>query len=85
MGVKTICACLGLSALAASTSALAQGTPEQRQACTPDAMSFCGEYIPDAGRVKACLLSKRQRLSPACRAAIGGNEIKPRKRRRKNA
>ncbi|AWN42836.1 hypothetical protein DK389_22955 [Methylobacterium durans] len=83
--MKTFCACLRLSALTASTPALGQGTPEQRQACTPDAMNLCGDYIPDAARVKACLLSQRQRLSPACRAAIGGNEVKPRKRRRKNA
>ncbi|MDR7039528.1 hypothetical protein J2X36_004304 [Methylobacterium sp. BE186] len=85
MGVRTFFAYLGLSALAASTSAFGQGTPEQRQACTPDAMSLCGDYIPDAGRVKACLLSQGQRLSPACRAAIGVQEIKPRKRRRKHA
>ena len=50
----------------------AQGTPDARQACTPDAMRLCSEFIPDANRVKSCMLSKRSQLSQECRAAMGG-------------
>jgi hypothetical protein len=49
-----------------------EGTPEARQACTPDAMRLCSEFIPDAERVKACMLRKRAQLSPACRVAMRG-------------
>ncbi|WP_018259619.1 hypothetical protein [Methylobacterium sp. WSM2598] len=88
MTIKMIAASVGIAVAALAFPALAQGTAEQQQACTPDAMSLCGEHIPDAGRVKACLISKRTSLSPACRAAIAANDPKPaapRKRRRKHA
>src|SRR5689334_17719293 len=32
---------------------------EARQACTPDAMRLCSEFVPDANRVRACMMSKR--------------------------
>jgi hypothetical protein len=35
-----------------------------------DAMSICGQFIPDRERVGACLFSNRARISPACRVAI---------------
>ncbi len=47
-------------------------TPEQQQACTPDAMRLCQEFIPDVARVTACMRAKRAQLSPACRAAMSG-------------
>ena len=43
-------------------------TPEQEQACTPDAFRLCGSEIPDVGRVTACMVAKKSQLSPACRA-----------------
>jgi hypothetical protein len=43
-----------------------QGTPEQREACTPDAMRLCGAYLLDPGSVEACLRASGPRLSPAC-------------------
>ena len=49
-----------------------QGSAEARQACTPDAMRLCSEFIPDAERVKACMLRKRGQLSQACRVAMRG-------------
>jgi hypothetical protein len=94
MTIKMMTACLGLSLFALASlafsqgPAFSQGTPEQQQACTPDAMNLCQNYIPDAGRVRACLLSRRASLSPACRAAIGAGEPKssaPRKRRRRHS
>ncbi|MGY2046829.1 hypothetical protein [Methylobacterium sp. JK268] len=86
MTFTSIAAGAALCVLALATPALAQnrGTPEQQQACTPDAMTLCGEFIPDPGRVRACLLGRRANLSPACRAAIAPSlpERAPRKRRR---
>jgi hypothetical protein len=49
------------------TPAGAQGTPEQREACTPDAMRLCSDFIPDVERITACMAKNRLRLSPACR------------------
>ena len=43
-------------------------TPEQEQACTPDAFRLCSAAIPDVGRVTACMVAKKSQLSPACRA-----------------
>jgi hypothetical protein len=48
------------------TFAFAQGTPQQREACTPDAFRFCGAYMPDPDGVEACLRASGPRLSPAC-------------------
>jgi hypothetical protein len=48
------------------TSAFAQGTSEQREACTPDAFRLCGAYMPDAGRVEACLRASGPNLSRPC-------------------
>jgi hypothetical protein len=41
-----------------------------RQACTPDAMRLCNEFIPDEGKVKSCMMAKRRLLSVECRTAI---------------
>jgi hypothetical protein len=58
-------------AIALSTSLLSTTghayTPEQQQACTPDAFRLCGDAIPDVDRVTACMISKRSQLSPGCR------------------
>jgi hypothetical protein len=48
------------------TSAFAQGSQEQRDACTPDAFRLCGAYMPDAGRVEACLRASGPNLSRPC-------------------
>ncbi len=52
--------------LGAETSATAQGTDQQREACTPDVFRLCGSYIPDADRIVACLRGNPYRLSAAC-------------------
>jgi len=70
---------LGGLNLATARPIAAQGTAEARQACTPDAMRLCSEFIPDAERVKACMLRKRAQLSPACRIAMRGGGV-PRRR-----
>lgn len=43
---------------------------EARQACTPEAMRLCSEFVPDANRVKACMMRKRSQLSQPCRVAM---------------
>ena len=42
-------------------------TPEQQQACTPDAMRLCGSFIPDVDRITACMIQKKSQLSAECR------------------
>jgi hypothetical protein len=59
--------------LLASVPALAQGTSEQRAACTPDVLRLCAADIPDVGRITACLKRERARVGLACRHAMGGD------------
>ena len=42
-------------------------TPEQQQACTPDAMRLCGEFVPNVDAITACMIQKKAQLSPQCR------------------
>jgi hypothetical protein len=50
--------------------AIDQGTPEQRQACAPDAMRLCSDFIPDVPKITKCMKAKRAELSEACRRAM---------------
>lgn len=43
-------------------------TPEEQQACTPDAMRLCGEFVPNVDAITACMIQKKAQLSPQCRA-----------------
>jgi hypothetical protein len=43
---------------------------EDQQACLSDALSVCGQFIPDRDRVGSCLVANRSRISPACQQAI---------------
>jgi len=65
--------------LGSLNAAGAQGNEAAREACTPDAMRLCNEFIPDEAKVKSCMLRKRSELSEACRLAMrsgptGGGE-----------
>ncbi|OAF06380.1 hypothetical protein AYJ54_17240 [Bradyrhizobium centrolobii] len=42
-------------------------TPEQQQACSPDAMRLCGEFVPNVDAITACMVQKKAQLSPPCR------------------
>ncbi|MBW7973494.1 hypothetical protein [Bradyrhizobium sp. BR 10289] len=42
-------------------------TPEQQQACTPDAMRLCGEFVPNVDAITACMIQKKAQLSPPCK------------------
>jgi hypothetical protein len=54
----------------APAAAQSHGTPEQQQACQPDAMRLCSEFVPDVERITACMVKNRIRLSPPCRAVF---------------
>ncbi|PPQ13768.1 hypothetical protein GA0061098_1008161 [Bradyrhizobium shewense] len=41
-------------------------TPEEQQACTPDAMRLCGEFVPNVDAITACMIKKKAQLSPQC-------------------
>ncbi|MFO1111627.1 MAG: hypothetical protein U1E61_20840 [Bradyrhizobium sp.] len=59
---------LAASSLVSATSISAFAyTPEQQQACTPDAMRLCGEYVPDVDRITTCMIARKSQLSPECR------------------
>jgi len=57
--------CLTLSSLVARADA-----QQDQQACMQDAQIVCGQFIPDRERVAHCLIARRSRVSPACRAAL---------------
>ena len=57
------------------TLAFAQGTREQQQACTPDALRLCMSSIPDVAKTTACMKAHVAELSPRCQAAF--NEATP--------
>jgi hypothetical protein len=66
--ISRACLMLAMALSASLLSGTAQAyTPEQQQACTGDAMQLCGEFVPDVGRVTACMIRKRSELSPGCR------------------
>jgi hypothetical protein len=61
----TLAIALGCSIMPTASHAY---TPEQQQACTPDAFRLCGDAIPDVDRVTVCMIRNKDQLSPACRA-----------------
>jgi hypothetical protein len=60
---------IGVSAMGL-TDVAAQGSPEARQACTPDAMRLCSEFTSDVSQTTKCMMAKRGQLSAACRMAM---------------
>ena len=52
-------------------------TPEQQQACSPDAFRLCGPEIPDVDRVTVCMIRHKAELSPPCRAFFRPSEPEP--------
>jgi hypothetical protein len=57
-----------LLTILASGTAVAQGAPEQRKACTPDVYRLCAGEIPNVRAITACLRRQKTSLSPACAA-----------------
>jgi hypothetical protein len=54
-----------------------RGTLEQQLACTPDVFRLCGEQIPEANRIVACLRQNTPQLSGACRSVFESNASVP--------
>ena len=50
--------------------AAAQGTPQQQQACTPDVMRLCNQFVPDVAKISVCMAQNRSKISQACRDAF---------------
>ncbi len=72
--VRIVC-CLALLAgvlVCAPDNASAEVSNEAKQACAPDAMRLCSDFVPDVAKVTACMQAKASQLSPACRPFIGG-------------
>jgi len=73
-----VAACALLAALLAHVApASAQGTPEERRACGPDAMRLCREFVPNFAAVDACLNRRQAELSEACRAIVVSPATEP--------
>ena len=63
------------------TFASAQGTEQQRQACTPDVFRLCGAYMPDADRITACLRGNGPQLSRPCHDVFFPPQVEDPRRR----
>ena len=57
--------------------ASAQGSAEDQQACTPDAMRLCGDAIPDVPKVTACMKAKYAQLSRPCQIVMRDGSSSP--------
>ncbi|MBR0853924.1 hypothetical protein [Bradyrhizobium liaoningense] len=57
---------LALAVLAHPGAAFAY-TQEEQQACSPDAMRLCSEFVPNVDAITACMIKKKAQLSPQCR------------------
>ena len=57
---------LGLGSGPASAQQQHRGSPDDQAACTPDVYRLCAQEIPDEDDIVACLIRKKQQLSPAC-------------------
>src|SRR4030081_1500993 len=54
-----------------------RGTMEQQLACTPDVFRLCGEHIPDANRIVACLPQTTPQVSGPCRSVLESDASVP--------
>lgn len=61
---------VGLFLTLFASTADAQGTPEQRRACTPDVYRLCAGEIPNVRAITACLRRNRANLSESCRSVF---------------
>ena len=72
-----IVSAIGLSALVAFSFPLHAATrEEQTAACKGDALKLCMLAIPNEQKIAACLESKRDKLSPACKAMFPEKKTK---------
>jgi hypothetical protein len=78
--VRLVCllALLAGVSLCRLAGANAEVSPDVRQACTPDAMRLCSEFIPDVAKITACMKAKHAQLSAGCLTAMRGGKGEPR-------
>ena len=71
--VLPVCAALFCSLHQAGAQGAAGTTPANvEQACTPDAMRLCSEFIPDRAKITVCMKAKHAQISKECRVAMAG-------------
>lgn len=64
---------LALGAFASPASAQrADEMKNSQNPCVGDAQKICNEFIPDRAKVASCLFKNKSKLTPACRAELGG-------------
>jgi hypothetical protein len=82
--VRFICllALLAGVSLSALDRADAEVSADVQQACTPDAMRLCSEFIPDVAKIAACMKAKHAQLSAACITAMRGGRHEVRREAR---
>jgi hypothetical protein len=63
---------IALSTLCLTLAPLGARADEQsdQSACMNDALTICGQFVPDRDKVGACLFSNRARISVACRTVM---------------
>jgi hypothetical protein len=87
---SALCLAAGLLVCAAPAAAQAydpdrmssppnQGDAKAREACTPDVMRLCNDYIPNVPEIVACLKAQRANLSPACGEIFAAEDPPPQK------
>jgi hypothetical protein len=79
------CAAPGLAQSYDPDRNASQGDDKARQACTPDVMRLCNDYIPDIPQIVACLRRERANLSPACGEIFAAEEPPPQPKAAKTA
>jgi hypothetical protein len=68
---------IGMSAMGI-TDAAAQGSPEARQACTPDAMRLCSEFTSDVSQTTKCMMAKQGAVERGVPDGDGTRDFPPR-------
>lgn len=69
--MKVMTFSLLLLSLTSVSTALAEGTTAERDACEEDAFKWCAFDIPDADAIEGCLQRNVRWISPACQAQMG--------------
>jgi hypothetical protein len=72
LGWLLIVGWLILLAYAVPADAQAAPSTQLRQACSADARSLCSGIVPGGGRIKQCMIEKRDQLSQPCKDALMG-------------
>jgi hypothetical protein len=71
--VGSVFGLMGLALVLAGHRAPGVATASQhsdQMACMDDAITICGQFIPDRERVAGCLISNRSNVSAVCRSAL---------------